>query len=52
VNAVPLNRKIGFFSGTYCVEWTYGKAVLVRKQLARALATDASPGGLFEKKAV
>jgi hypothetical protein len=38
LDMLPLNKQIGFFSDAYCVEWTYGKAVLVRKQLARALA--------------
>ena len=37
LDMLPLNKQIGFFSDAYCVEWTYGKAVLVRKQLARVL---------------
>ena len=35
---------VGFFSDAYCVEWTYAKAVLVRKQLARVLAEKVSQG--------
>jgi hypothetical protein len=35
---VPLNKQIGFFSDAYCVEWSYAKAVLVRKVMARVLA--------------
>ena len=35
---LPLNKQLVFFSDAYCVEWTYGKAVLVRKQLAQVLA--------------
>jgi glucuronate isomerase len=35
---VPLNKQVGFFSDAYCVEWSYAKAVLVRKILARVLA--------------
>ena len=38
LDMLPLNKQIGFFSDAYCVEWTYGKAVLVRRQLARVLA--------------
>ena len=38
LDMLPLNKQIGFFSDAYCVEWTYGKAILVRKQLARVLA--------------
>jgi len=35
---LPLNKQVGFFSDAYCLEWTYAKALLVRKQLARVLA--------------
>jgi glucuronate isomerase len=41
---LPLNKQVGFFSDAYCVEWTYAKAVLVRKQLARVLAEKISQG--------
>ena len=37
LDMLPANRQIGFFSDAYCVEWAYGKAVLVRKLLARVL---------------
>jgi hypothetical protein len=29
---------VGFFSDAYCVEWSFAKAFMVRKILARALA--------------
>ena len=35
---LPLNKQIGFFSDAYCVEWTYGKAIMVRYLMARTLA--------------
>ncbi len=38
LDMLPVNKQVGFFSDAYCVEWAYGKAVLVRKQLARVLA--------------
>jgi hypothetical protein len=38
LDMLPLNQQIGFFSDAYCVEWTYAKAVLVRKQLAAVLS--------------
>lgn len=44
LDMVPLNRQVGFFSDAYCVEWTYGKAVLVRKQMARVLADCVEQG--------
>jgi glucuronate isomerase len=34
----PANKQVGFFSDAYCAEWSFAKAVLVRKILARALA--------------
>ena len=41
---LPANKQVGFFSDAYCVEWTYAKAVLVRKQLARVLAEKMEQG--------
>ncbi len=41
---LPANKQIGFFSDAYCVEWTYAKAILVRKQLARVLADKIEQG--------
>jgi hypothetical protein len=35
---VPANKQVGFFSDAYCVEWSFAKAALVRKILARVLA--------------
>lgn len=49
VDMLPANRQVGFFSDAYCVEWTYGKAFLVRKQLARVLA-DAIGEGRFSRE--
>jgi glucuronate isomerase len=41
---VPANKQVGFFSDAYCVEWTYAKAIIVRKLLARALAASIDRG--------
>jgi hypothetical protein len=41
---LPANKQIGFFSDAYCVEWTYAKALLVRKQLAMVLAEKIEQG--------
>ncbi len=35
---LPANKQVGFFSDAYCAEWSYAKAVIVRKILARVLA--------------
>ena len=44
LDMLPVNKQVGFFSDAYCVEWTYGKALLVRKQLARVLAEKVESG--------
>jgi hypothetical protein len=38
IDMVPANKQVGFFSDAYCVEWSFAKAILVRKVLSRVLA--------------
>jgi len=38
LDMLPTNKQVGFFSDAYCIEWTYAKAMIVRRQLARVLA--------------
>lgn len=44
LDMLPTNKQIGFFSDAYCAEWTYAKAVLVRKQMAAVLAPRIDEG--------
>jgi hypothetical protein len=44
LDMLPTNKQVGFFSDAYCVEWTYAKAVIMRKQLARVLAANVEEG--------
>jgi hypothetical protein len=44
LDMVPVNKQVGFFSDAYCVEWTYAKAVIVRKQMARVFAEKVEQG--------
>lgn len=44
LDMLPVNRQVGFFSDAYCVEWSYGKALLVRREFARALAERVAQG--------
>lgn len=44
LDMLPTNRQLGFFSDAYCIEWTYAKAVIVRKQLAVVLAEKIEQG--------
>jgi hypothetical protein len=52
LDMLPLNRQIGFFSDAYCAEWSYAKAVLVRKQLAEVLAQNINQGQYTRDDAV
>lgn len=49
---LPTNRQIGFFSDAYCVEWLYAKSILVRTELARALAHRVERGQYALNEAV
>lgn len=44
LDMLPANKQVGFFSDAYCVEWTWAKLVIVRKQLARVLAEKIAQG--------
>ncbi len=44
LDMLPVNKQVGFFSDAYCVEWVYGKMLLVRKQLARVLGEKVDSG--------
>ncbi len=44
LDMVPANKQIAFFSDAYCVEWTYGKWLVVRQLLAQALAARVERG--------
>jgi hypothetical protein len=44
LDMLAANKQIGFFSDAYCVDWTYAKAVIVRKQLAEVLAQKLNQG--------
>jgi hypothetical protein len=44
LDMLAANRQVGFFSDAYCLEWTYAKAVIIRKQLADVLAHKVSQG--------
>lgn len=52
LDMLPVNRQVGFFSDAYCLEWTYGKLILVRKQMARVLAEKVQQGQYSVDEAV
>ncbi len=52
LDMLPTNKQVGFFSDAYCVEWTYAKARLVRRQLARALAERIEQGQYSQGEAL
>ena len=41
---LPTNKQYAFFSDAYCMDWTYGKAYIVKKQLASVLAERIESG--------
>jgi hypothetical protein len=52
LDMLPANKQVGFFSDAYCVEWTYAKAILVRKQLAAVLAQKVDQGQFNRQDAI
>ncbi|MBI4657277.1 MAG: hypothetical protein HY735_00255 [Verrucomicrobia bacterium] len=52
LDMVPANKQVGFFSDAYCVEWTYAKAILVRKQMAQVLAQRIEQGQYTREEAL
>ncbi len=44
LDMLAANRQVGFFSDAYCIEWTYAKAEIVRRQLAQVLAQKIDQG--------
>jgi hypothetical protein len=44
-------KQIGFFSDAYTMEWSYAKAVIVRKSLARVIAARVAEGRYDRKTA-
>ena len=44
LDSVPVNKQVGFVSDAYSVEWSYAKAVLVRKQMAEVFAGKIAQG--------
>ena len=52
LDMLPTNKQIGFFSDAYCIEWTYGKAMMVRSQMVAVLAEKIEQGQYTFSEAV
>lgn len=52
LDMLPLNKQFGFFSDAYCMDWVYGKAILVKKQLAEVLASKCEQGQYTYEQAI
>lgn len=52
LDMLPLNKQIGFFSDSYCVDWCYAKLKIVRKQFASVLAEKIDQGQYNIKSAL
>jgi len=44
LDMLPASKQIGFFSDAYCIEWTYAKAVIVKRIMAEVLANKITRG--------
>jgi hypothetical protein len=44
LDMLPLNKQVGFFSDAYCVEWSYAKLAIVKRQMAEVLAAKVEQG--------
>jgi hypothetical protein len=49
---LPSNKQVGFFSDAYCAEWSYAKAKLVRRIMARVLNERIELGQLNRSQAL
>ena len=52
LDMLPVSKQVGFFSDAYCVEWTYAKAILVRRQLAQVLGQRIDQGQYSQEEAL
>ena len=52
LDMLPANKQVGFFSDAYCVEWSFAKAAMVRKLLARVLAERVELGQFDREQAL
>jgi len=52
LDMLPLNKQVGFFSDAYCLEWTYAKAIIVRRQMAKVLAERVDQGQYSAEEAL
>jgi glucuronate isomerase len=52
LDMLPVSKQIGFFSDAYCLEWSYAKAVIVRRQMARALGQRVDQGQYSMEEAI
>jgi hypothetical protein len=52
LDMVPVNKQVGFFSDAYVVEWSYAKAIIVCKQIARVLTEKVAQGQYTRDEAV
>ncbi|MBU4211805.1 MAG: hypothetical protein L6437_11210 [Kiritimatiellae bacterium] len=52
LDMLPTNKQVGFFSDAYCIEWTYAKAEIVRRQMAQVLAQKIAQGQYTKAEAL
>jgi hypothetical protein len=49
---LPINKNIGFFTDGYCLDWVYGKSILIRKILSDVLGQKIDSGYYTKRQAL
>ena len=49
---LPINKNIGFFTDGYCLDWVYGKSILIRRIMSDVLGRKIAEGYYTETQAL
>lgn len=52
IEMLPTNKHVGFFSDAYCIDWSYAKAIMIKRELSHVLADKVSRGHFDEATAI
>lgn len=44
LDMIPINKQIGFFTDAYCLDWAYGKSMLIRSVMADVMTARVQNG--------
>ncbi|OPY85889.1 MAG: glucuronate isomerase [Smithella sp. PtaU1.Bin162] len=52
LDMLAANCQVGFFSDAYCIEWSYAKAEIIKRQMAQVLAKKVAMGQYSQDEAL